>query len=107
MMMKLKKQFIRRAERVNNPSQEPRDTLETHSYCIKPNQFSSTLEALTDIGYLTPPSRCVSGVASSASQNLRDCSKISLVQPQQEMYYLDIFHCNISGKIWNFSPTQN
>ncbi|KAJ6415884.1 hypothetical protein OIU84_004633 [Salix udensis] len=75
MMMKLQKQFIRRAERVNNPSQEPRDTSETHSDCIKPNQFSSTLEARNDIGYLTPPSRCVSGVASSASQNLRGVEK--------------------------------
>ncbi|KAF9685261.1 hypothetical protein SADUNF_Sadunf03G0036300 [Salix dunnii] len=75
---------------------------------IKPNKFSSTLETLTDIGYPTPPSRCVSGVASSTSQNLRDCSKISQGQPQQESGlrsssgYLKWRHspCSLTSKLY-------
>ncbi|KAL9387727.1 hypothetical protein Peur_020851 [Populus x canadensis] len=106
--MSIQETVYRRAERGNNPSQEPRDTPETHSDCIKPNQFSSTLEALTDIGFLTPPSGCLLGVASSASLNLRGCPKISLVQSQQESGLLsssDYFNwrhspCNFTPKLY-------
>ncbi|KAF2302552.1 hypothetical protein GH714_037697 [Hevea brasiliensis] len=80
--------IYRRAEKWKNPSHEQLGTMETQDDFIKSgraHQLSSTWEELADMSHLTPLSHCHSGaVATSASLNIGDGSKVSQAHAYQE-----------------------